>query len=127
MLNQNAKKWVEALRSGDYKQTRGKLRDADGFCCLGVACDLYASETKSVISWEKNLGGFSFDGEYLELPFEVSLWLGLQNNEGTYELDDYSAGLPSGSLINDNDAGESFENIASIIESEPSGLFVSEV
>lgn len=34
------KRWVAALRSGEYRQTRGELRDAAGFCCLGVACDI---------------------------------------------------------------------------------------
>lgn len=33
-------KWIEALRSGEYKQWRGGLRRDDCFCCLGVACDL---------------------------------------------------------------------------------------
>jgi len=34
--------WTAALRSGDYKQGRGQLRDMkpgyEAFCCLGVAC-----------------------------------------------------------------------------------------
>lgn len=34
---------VTALRSGEYKQTKTKLRDENGFCCLGVGCDLYAT------------------------------------------------------------------------------------
>lgn len=36
---ENAKKWVQALRSGRYKQLVGSLRDDIGehFCCLGVA------------------------------------------------------------------------------------------
>jgi hypothetical protein len=35
------KKWVAALRSGEYEQGVGKLRSLDNkFCCLGVACDL---------------------------------------------------------------------------------------
>ena len=29
-----------ALRSGKYRQTRGRLRDSKGFCCLGVACEI---------------------------------------------------------------------------------------
>ena len=34
-------KWLEALRSGKYKQGRGKLRSVDDeFCCLGVLCDI---------------------------------------------------------------------------------------
>jgi hypothetical protein len=28
--------WVEALRSGRFGQTRGRLRNGDAFCCLGV-------------------------------------------------------------------------------------------
>ena len=33
--------WLTALRSGDYKQGQGVLRDgADNFCCLGVLTDL---------------------------------------------------------------------------------------
>jgi hypothetical protein len=33
-------KWVAALRSGEYAQTKGVLRDKEGFCCLGVLCDV---------------------------------------------------------------------------------------
>ena len=45
-----ARRWVEALRSGEYGQTTHRLRDGEpgalgnGFCCLGVLCDLYAKE-----------------------------------------------------------------------------------
>lgn len=38
------KRWLEALRSGNYDQGRAKLRTeqegGDSFCCLGVLCDL---------------------------------------------------------------------------------------
>lgn len=34
-------KWLEALRSGKYKQGRYGLRSEDDrFCCLGVLCDI---------------------------------------------------------------------------------------
>lgn len=34
-------KWVEALRSGEYKQGRKALRDKGNcWCCLGVLCDV---------------------------------------------------------------------------------------
>jgi hypothetical protein len=36
-------KWIEALRSGKYQQTRGALKDDKGMCCLGVAADLIDS------------------------------------------------------------------------------------
>lgn len=30
-------KWLDALRSGEYKQGKGRLRDGNGaYCCLGV-------------------------------------------------------------------------------------------
>lgn len=32
--------WLEALRSGRYKQTSKALRIGNSFCCLGVLCDL---------------------------------------------------------------------------------------
>lgn len=34
------KKWIEALRSGKYRQGTRALRSDRGFCCLGVACDI---------------------------------------------------------------------------------------
>lgn len=37
----DAVKWVNALRSGEYQQTKGCLQDSEGFCCLGVACDIF--------------------------------------------------------------------------------------
>lgn len=34
-------KWLEALRSGRYKQGKSRLRNnKDEFCCLGVLCDI---------------------------------------------------------------------------------------
>lgn len=39
----NIKRWVDALRSGAYKQCRALLRggfDGSQYCCLGVALDL---------------------------------------------------------------------------------------
>lgn len=47
-------KWLEALRSGKYPQTRGKLRRTEpgineqnlGYCCLGVLCDILPEHGK---------------------------------------------------------------------------------
>lgn len=44
------KKWLKALRGGEYEQGSGVLKNIDNesgrctFCCLGVACDLLDSE-----------------------------------------------------------------------------------
>ena len=40
-MNDNAKRWIAALRSGEYAQGKGYLRTHDDtFCCLGVLCDV---------------------------------------------------------------------------------------
>ena len=40
-MNELVKKWIEALRSGEYTQSIGRLSDGrGGFCCLGVLCDI---------------------------------------------------------------------------------------
>lgn len=42
-------KWVDALRSGKYKQGNGWLRDEkDRYCCLGVLADVMATEWKLI-------------------------------------------------------------------------------
>ena len=33
-------KWIHALRSGEYKQTKNVLASPEGFCCLGVLCEV---------------------------------------------------------------------------------------
>ena len=68
----NLRKWVEALRSGKYKQTRGALRDGDAFCCLGVACD---------ISGTGKWSGGAFHGSRIVMPRVVVGWLGLDDSD----------------------------------------------
>lgn len=118
MLNPNAKKWVEALRSGQYQQTQGALHKETGWCCLGVACDLYAKKFPILRNWKSNHE--YFDGCALGTPGIVAEWLGLRTTVGSFLLSngEYS------SLAGMNDAGVRFSVIANLIESAPSGLFV---
>lgn len=122
-MNNNAKKWVEALRSGEYQQTTKNLHDKNGFCCLGVACDLYGKEKG--IEWEapKVQGdtGLQFIGSEAILPSLVKEWLGLRDNGSYY----YTPGTKEENLglASANDSGNTFLEIADIIESEPEGLF----
>lgn len=56
MLNPEFKaKWLEALRSGKYKQGLNLLRKGDEFCCMGVACDLIDPS-----GWKKTPGHFKW-------------------------------------------------------------------
>ena len=112
MLNDNAKKWVAALRSGEYKQGFGYLRSDEGFCCLGVACNIF-----NVRGWKNTKKGITYAEENQVLPHKVMDWLGLQDEEGT-------ADFQGKTLTYLNDSGKSFSEIADVIESEPEGLFI---
>jgi hypothetical protein len=45
-MKKEIRKWARVLRSGKYKQTTGALQDSTGFCCLGVACDIFIPKRK---------------------------------------------------------------------------------
>lgn len=112
MLNENAKKWVAALRSGEFKQAQRKLATKDGFCCLGVACVLAEKDGLSLPDDWKDRGS---------LPWTICRWLGLRTGWGQY------GPALENELTRDNDKKDkTFAEIAGIIESEPEGLFVPE-
>ena len=135
-MNENSRKLVEALRSGEYQQTKYRLRDENGFCCLGVACDVYAKETGKG-KWHTGSSDYYFkidEDEYEEdgsrLPYSVQIWLGFSSVRGGRSLKNKSLGnfvMPYGgyssSLTRLNDSGSTFSEIADIIEFEPEGLF----
>jgi hypothetical protein len=55
-MNEHIKAWLEALRSGKYKQHKTSLRSNDSFCCVGVECDVFSSEqwrpVNQTIGWQ---------------------------------------------------------------------------
>ena len=111
--------WLEALRSGLYKQTRGQLRNEKGFCCLGVACEVYNIQQRKNHKKQLQYENFHYDEEYNTLPNKVKNWLGLTSEDGGYYR-----GSKLKSLVVKNDNGTSFNKIADIIENNPKGLFV---
>lgn len=53
----NAIKWLEALLSGKYKQTKGKLGNLKkGFCCWGLGCYLTHIPYNHEDSWNYEFG-----------------------------------------------------------------------
>jgi len=114
------KQWVDALRSGKYKQGRDYLRNKrDEFCCLGVLCDLYAQ--KFNIPWSNERERFELNRAYVVLPSNVVKWA---------ELPDYDPQVNGSSLATWNDGyvnedGETYDiepkdflTIADMIEEE---------
>jgi hypothetical protein len=122
------RRWVAALRSGDYKQgkgflrTKGKGKQADKFCCLGVLCELAVKakviNPPDIDSNTFNYGAYIYGGSIDILPNSVTEWAGLQDSAALFHGEEES-------LATINDAGKRFSTIANIIESEPEGLFVN--
>lgn len=108
-------KWVEALTSGAYKQTTGTLRDSNGFCCLGVLCDITKDEVDGV--WEDDrmhIKGEGF-GYTFNLPHSVRELVGLSSHGGYISVGKSLAGM--------NDSGQDFNTIADVIKKEEGDLF----
>lgn len=113
------RKWVKALRSGEYKQGKNMLRNGDKFCCLGVACNI-SGVGRWNGSYYVDAGGFSSS---TKLTSDVADWLGLASRHGEYF--DSRRNLTNLIAKNDGDGGQrplSFKQIANIIEREPEGL-----
>ena len=73
--------WVEALRSGDYKQGNEALRPSnDTFCCLGVLCNLHAQAHPELAATETNKHYYLDNDTFL--PPMVMEWAGLNDTSG---------------------------------------------
>lgn len=118
----NRAKLVAALRSGEYEQGQNYLSEPtpDGalHCCLGVACDISGLGT-----WDEDTGSIYIipdpEGEANDthLPDAVRQWLGFANESGDLHnpirFEDHYC---IGTLIDANDSGMSFDDIATLIE-----------
>ncbi len=107
-------KWIKALRSGDYEQTKHQLvkvyeDGSEAFCCLGVLCNLATEsgygEWKGTVYIDEESNALSN-----MLPDGVMEWSGIRTAGGN---------LPgiNGSLWALNDAGDlTLSEIANVIE-----------
>ena len=129
MLNPNAQKWVDALRSGKYVQGQYRLHPTDDtFCCLGVACDLFAKANPTKGRWRGSEFVVSgIDSSRSSLPRPVADWLGLAREPNFAYLQNACAryGNASGqNLMQDNDTRKhTFDQIADTIEAHQKELF----
>lgn len=94
------RKWVNALRSGEFKQGTGQLSISTyggrvvRHCCLGVACEIVPKNRKvkkTILDHRDTILYHSdtimYDGESTWLPESVRKWLGLRNNPFVKDLD----------------------------------------
>jgi hypothetical protein len=108
-------KLADALKSGKYKQTRGRLRTVKTkrFCCLGLACELFIKDTKK-LSWNSYgaIGGYSWSALP---PSEVRKYYGWKSHDPVLEIGDY---ITTATRHNDDsklsfaEIAEGFENLA---------------
>ena len=138
--------WADALESGRFQQTTGKLRNDEGYCCLGVLCDL-AIENGVAIKWEGGeylvqcpepedpYGEVDEHGQYWvthgdeDLPQSVQVWAGFSiSNPTLVEAQDEvvaddgirERAADDGSAISLNDGrGWSFVQIAAAVRQQP--------
>lgn len=130
------KMWVEDLRSGKFKQGKGKLLDAKGsYCCLGVLCEraVEAGLIKKQIA--KNFLDdkyFLFDGssglptwkvfewatgETAPVQGDEWAWAPYVPFEGDFDFESTGDSTGEASLANLNDDGNlDFNAIADLIE-----------
>ena len=106
-VNPEIKKlWVEALRSGDYVQGKGRLKEGGCFCVMGVLCDLHAKATEG--KWDHN-------NEYLgcrfDVPVKVRYWASLET-----EVISFKGYYTSPMIL--NDTCKDFKELANIIEEQ---------
>lgn len=88
MKKEIADKWIAALESKEYSQGKGALKNKDGFCCLGVLCDLASKE--GVGTWGEPSGSLAISTFTVDMnhwddtlpPDPVVAWAGLNSRSG---------------------------------------------
>jgi hypothetical protein len=113
--------WVAALRSGERQQDVGSLRTENGYCCLGVLCDLHAKATGGY--WNGPPSTFSGRYRYLNdsstLPSIVRDWADLPDGnpiigEAVAAEDGQFHDYPAATF--NDEFGYTFNQIADLIE-----------
>lgn len=140
MVNEaNMQKWLDALRSGKFKQGRAFLVQRRGsgqfvHCCLGVGAEVMGCK-RLTYSNSDTRAGFRFkSGQKLRYPgVEFAEWLGISTRDTVKwspvlnaNQDQINSVVPPNGrymglsglipLSNLNDEGYSFEEIADLIE-----------
>jgi hypothetical protein len=114
------KRWVDALRSGEYQQGVGSLRTGgDKYCCLGVLCEIavadgvierFDPEANGTFS-DKHSYGVPENKQWSHLPLKVQKWANLAASNPMVRRDGW--GYPLAHL---NDLKVPFSEIADCIE-----------
>jgi hypothetical protein len=106
--------WVDALRSGEYQQGQGALFTGEGYCCLGVLCEVAIKAGLEIEKSKRDSEHWLYDGEAAWLPQSVEKWAGLPDASPDVSLGFERRGLVQ---MNDGDLAP-FSAIADAIEND---------
>jgi len=110
----NRKGWIEALRSGNYRQSKNRLctLTADGphYCCLGVAYEIFKDQFGIEAIDYHSMRRYDGESAYLEHP-DIQNALGIIRDG--HLLEPIKGRF---SLVTLNDDEFTFKEIADIIE-----------
>lgn len=122
MEQEIADRWADALESGKYKQGKFLLNSPEGFCCLGVLCEI-AVEDGVVEKIDPDGSGYTryhapgnpnnYDTAFL--PDAVVEWAGVGHSNIAFDVDlEGSGGWVTASGLNDT-YNYTFAEIAELI------------
>jgi hypothetical protein len=129
-------KWLPALRSGEYKQTRNflSLKGDDGsqaYCCLGVACQLLVDEGIAKERQVLTSGAIQYtiptpytdDIHWVwnegDLPVPIAKYLGVETGlDFNYPITVENPNDVSTIVTANDRLGKNFSEIADIIEAQ---------
>ncbi len=119
-------KWLEALESGNYKQGRGCLNGPNGFCCLGVLCEVMGLEHEPIAGVDGPMAHYKYEGSHSGgyVPLAAVPATGLNGSAGSFKQAVLHGGLAWDCLTSLNDTvGLSFPEIAAYIRHDPHNVF----
>lgn len=103
MNKKQAKKWIDALRSGEYTQGYEQLQSAEGYCCLGVLCKINIPLEKQELLWGYLYGATPKDqSNTLQWIRDVNFEMWTKTNHSFSQLNDID--------------GATFDEIADLIQ-----------
>ena len=99
ITDDEVREWVAALRSGEYKQGKGQLKDNGGrYCCLGVEAEIHNLESISEMYLRSPDGNFT---SCLKMPSKLQDDLA-NMNDGSAVFTDIADYLEKGFFPNED-------------------------